>query len=227
MAILRIAVYEETGKMIGQRVLPLDGLQAGYRHISLRTEGNFPLSLPTVFCEIILKSYVPDGLSDFVDKLNKPILAKKTEEALSASGLNASDNCLGASGSSMRANRLLTDSASVPNPTSDSRLTLCGASNSSVNTISTTDASSSVSKGKAPVDTIVPITLDYLRGQKNFMKLENKQNKETTLVRKKHAKEQNLLGEQQSKALSKLKSECEKLVRSPIAQGSSQRKDAR
>ena len=29
LACLRICVYEETGKMIGQRVLPLDGLQAG------------------------------------------------------------------------------------------------------------------------------------------------------------------------------------------------------
>ena len=62
LAVLRIAVYEETGKLIGQRILPLDGLQAGYRHISLRTEGNFPLSLPTVFCKLVLKTYVPDGL---------------------------------------------------------------------------------------------------------------------------------------------------------------------
>jgi phosphatidylinositol phospholipase C beta len=62
LACLRISVYEETGKLIGQRVLPLDGLQAGYRHISLRTEGNFPLALPTIFCHIVLKTYVPDGL---------------------------------------------------------------------------------------------------------------------------------------------------------------------
>ena len=61
LAVLRIAVFEETGKLIGQRILPLDGLQAGYRHISLRTEANFPLSLPTVFCKIVLKTYVPDG----------------------------------------------------------------------------------------------------------------------------------------------------------------------
>jgi len=27
--VIRIAVYEETGKLIGQRILPLDGLQAG------------------------------------------------------------------------------------------------------------------------------------------------------------------------------------------------------
>jgi phosphatidylinositol phospholipase C beta len=65
-------VFEEAGKLIGQRVLPLDGLQAGYRHISLRTEGNFPLSLPTLFCHIVLKTYVPEGLGDFVDALNNP-----------------------------------------------------------------------------------------------------------------------------------------------------------
>ena len=44
----------------------------GYRHISLRTEGNFPLSLPTLFCHIVLKTYVPEGLGDFVDALNNP-----------------------------------------------------------------------------------------------------------------------------------------------------------
>jgi len=30
LAVLRIAVFEETGKLIGQRILPLDGLQAGW-----------------------------------------------------------------------------------------------------------------------------------------------------------------------------------------------------
>ena len=60
LAVIRIAVFEETGRMIGQRILPLDGLQAGFRHIPLRTEGNFPLSLPTVFCCISLKTYVPE-----------------------------------------------------------------------------------------------------------------------------------------------------------------------
>ena len=34
----------------------------GYRHISLRTEGNFPLALPMLFCQIDVKIYVPDGL---------------------------------------------------------------------------------------------------------------------------------------------------------------------
>ena len=61
MAVLRFGVYDENGRLLGQRILPLDGLQAGYRHISLRTEANFPMSLPMLFCNIELKIYVPDG----------------------------------------------------------------------------------------------------------------------------------------------------------------------
>lgn len=62
LAVLRFGVYDENGKLLGQRILPLDGLQAGYRHISLRTEANFPMSLPMLFCNIELKIYVPDGM---------------------------------------------------------------------------------------------------------------------------------------------------------------------
>ncbi|RWS29944.1 1-phosphatidylinositol 4:5-bisphosphate phosphodiesterase-like protein, partial [Leptotrombidium deliense] len=72
LAVIRIAVYDENGKMLGQRILPMDGLQAGYRHVSLRTEGNFPLSLPMLFICIELKIYVPDGLGDLMDALSDP-----------------------------------------------------------------------------------------------------------------------------------------------------------
>ena len=63
LAVLRFGVYDESGRLLGQRVLPLEGLQSGYRHISLRTEGNIPLSLPALFCHIVLKTYVPEGYS--------------------------------------------------------------------------------------------------------------------------------------------------------------------
>ena len=53
--------------MLGQRILPFNDLQAGYRHISLKTEGNFPMSLPMLFCNIELKIYVPDGLGGICD----------------------------------------------------------------------------------------------------------------------------------------------------------------
>uniref|UniRef100_A0A3B4DIC3 1-phosphatidylinositol 4,5-bisphosphate phosphodiesterase n=1 Tax=Pygocentrus nattereri TaxID=42514 RepID=A0A3B4DIC3_PYGNA len=85
LAVLRIAVYDDNNKLIGQRILPLDGLEAGYRHISLRNEGNKPLSLPTVFCNIVLKTYVPDGFGAIVDALSDPkkflsICEKRTDQ---------------------------------------------------------------------------------------------------------------------------------------------------
>ncbi|KAI1302345.1 1-phosphatidylinositol 4,5-bisphosphate phosphodiesterase beta-4 [Halotydeus destructor] len=84
LAVLRIAVYDENGKMLGQRILPMEGLQAGYRHISLRTEGNFPMSLPMLFIAIELKIYVPDGLGDLMDALSDPRAFLQVQEKRTA-----------------------------------------------------------------------------------------------------------------------------------------------
>ena len=70
LAVLRIGVYDDSDKLLGQRILPFNDLQAGYRHISLKTEGNFPMSLPMLFCNIELKIYVPDGLGGIHPKLD-------------------------------------------------------------------------------------------------------------------------------------------------------------
>ncbi|EPY79212.1 1-phosphatidylinositol-4,5-bisphosphate phosphodiesterase beta-4, partial [Camelus ferus] len=112
LAVLRIAVYDDNNKLIGQRILPLDGLQAGYRHISLRNEGNKPLSLPTIFCNIVLKTYVPDGFGganatgdgsslvtishgDIVDALSDPkkflSITEKRADQMRAMGIETSD----------------------------------------------------------------------------------------------------------------------------------------
>ncbi|XP_032458176.1 1-phosphatidylinositol 4,5-bisphosphate phosphodiesterase isoform X5 [Nasonia vitripennis] len=80
LAALRFAVYDESnGKLLGQRIVPLDGLQSGYRHISLRTEANFPMSLPMLFCNIDIKIYVPDGFEELMDALSAPRASRKTE----------------------------------------------------------------------------------------------------------------------------------------------------
>ncbi len=207
----------------------MDGLQAGYRHISLRTEGNFPLSLPTIFCQIILKSYVPDGLSAFVDQLNQPLLTKKSEDLLNLSINNSIDSGLVSASSSVRRVRAI-DSASTTLSDSKVSITTIGASNFSTNTSSTTDtasiASSSI-KPKTPTEATIPITLEYLREHKNFCKLKQKQDKDLLLMKKKHAKDQTLLGEQQSKLMSKAKAECEKLTRSPMISSGNPKKDLR
>uniref|UniRef100_A0AAQ4RNW1 1-phosphatidylinositol 4,5-bisphosphate phosphodiesterase n=1 Tax=Gasterosteus aculeatus aculeatus TaxID=481459 RepID=A0AAQ4RNW1_GASAC len=104
LAVLRIGVYDDNNKLIGQRLLPLDGLQAGYRHISLRNEGNKPLSLPTIFCQIILKTYVPDGFGAIVDALSDPkkflTIAEKRADQMKALGIDTNDIADVPSGSS-------------------------------------------------------------------------------------------------------------------------------
>jgi len=73
LACLRIAVYEESGRLLGHRVLPVTGLCPGYRHLSLRSDAGQPLNLSTLFVNIMVKDYVPDGLSDFANALANPI----------------------------------------------------------------------------------------------------------------------------------------------------------
>lgn len=73
LASLRISAYEDSGRFIGHRVLPVTGLCPGYRHVSLRTEAGQPLPLATLFLLVVVKDYVPDGLSDFAEALANPI----------------------------------------------------------------------------------------------------------------------------------------------------------
>ncbi|XP_025835064.1 1-phosphatidylinositol 4,5-bisphosphate phosphodiesterase classes I and II-like [Agrilus planipennis] len=73
LASLRIAAYEESGRLIGHRILPVVGLCPGYRHVSLRTEFGQPLPLATLFFYIVVKDYVPDGLTDLAEALANPI----------------------------------------------------------------------------------------------------------------------------------------------------------
>uniref|UniRef100_A0A673G9F2 Phosphoinositide phospholipase C n=1 Tax=Sinocyclocheilus rhinocerous TaxID=307959 RepID=A0A673G9F2_9TELE len=98
LAVLRVAVYDDSNKLIGQRILPLDGLQSGYRHISLRNEYNKPLSLATVFCNIILKTYVPDGFGAIADALSDPkkflsVCEKRTDQ-MRAMGIEMARVCI-------------------------------------------------------------------------------------------------------------------------------------
>ncbi|XP_049725912.1 1-phosphatidylinositol 4,5-bisphosphate phosphodiesterase beta-1 isoform X3 [Elephas maximus indicus] len=73
LACLRVAVYEEGGKFIGHRILPVQAIRPGYHYISLRNERNQPLMLPAVFAYIEVKDYVPDTYADVIEALSNPI----------------------------------------------------------------------------------------------------------------------------------------------------------
>lgn len=73
LASLRIAAFEEGGKFIGHRIIPVSAIRPGYRYIGLRNEKNQPLVLPAVFVYIEVKDYVPDTFADVIEALSNPI----------------------------------------------------------------------------------------------------------------------------------------------------------
>ncbi|XP_045768316.1 1-phosphatidylinositol 4,5-bisphosphate phosphodiesterase classes I and II [Maniola jurtina] len=72
LAMLRIAAHEESGRLLGHRVLPVLGLCPGYRHVGLRTELGLPLSA-SLLLHVQVKDYVPDRLSELAEALANPI----------------------------------------------------------------------------------------------------------------------------------------------------------
>nr|VZI42942.1 unnamed protein product [Spirometra erinaceieuropaei] len=190
LAVLRFAVYEDTGKLIGQRVLPLDGLQSGYRHISLRTEGNFPLSLPTLFCRVSLTTYVPEGLNDLVDALSDPraFLSKEEQrmKQLASMGIDSSEiadvptttKSVKRSGQSRVG---VTVNSSCPSG--------CGGDRPAGTSTSASTANSSKKEEKKEDPKFPGISLGMLRNDKNYRKLVKKQAKDLEMLRRRHEKE--------------------------------------
>ncbi|XP_028858393.1 1-phosphatidylinositol 4,5-bisphosphate phosphodiesterase beta-4 isoform X2 [Denticeps clupeoides] len=184
LAVLRIAVYDDNNKLIGQRILPLDGLQAGYRHISLRNEGNKPLSLPTVFCNIVLKTYVPDGFGAIVDALSDPkkflSIAEKRADQMRALGIETSDI------------------ADVPNEGSKNdkkgkqsqvKANVTPQTSSEMGQSSTAALNNATETKKDPSAVVPQVNIDDLKQMKTYLKLIKKQQKELNVLKKKHTKD--------------------------------------
>ncbi|KAK7575739.1 hypothetical protein V9T40_012025 [Parthenolecanium corni] len=80
LASVRIAAYEDSGKMIGHRVLPVVGLCPGFRHVGLRNESGQSLPLATLFLEVVVKDYVPDDFAALAEALANPIKYQSEKE---------------------------------------------------------------------------------------------------------------------------------------------------
>ncbi|KAG5276906.1 hypothetical protein AALO_G00111140 [Alosa alosa] len=188
LAVLRIAVYDDSNKLIGQRILPLDGLQAGYRHISLRNEGNKPLSLPTIFCNIVLKTYVPDGFGAFVDALSDPkkflTIAEKRADQMRALGIETSD-IADVPNEGSKNDKKGKQSQAKANVTPQASSDMSQSSNSAANNASEIK--------KDPSGSVPQVSIDDLKQMKTYLKLMKKQQKELSTLKKKHAKDHNAM----------------------------------
>lgn len=80
LAVLRFGAFDENGKLLGQRILPFDNLQHGYRHITLRTETNQSLPLAMLFCHIELDVYITDEHEEMIELMINPIASLSDDE---------------------------------------------------------------------------------------------------------------------------------------------------
>uniref|UniRef100_A0A8C6TVM0 Phosphoinositide phospholipase C n=1 Tax=Neogobius melanostomus TaxID=47308 RepID=A0A8C6TVM0_9GOBI len=73
LASLRLAVFEENGKFIGHRILPVSAIRPGYRYINLKNELNQPLLLPSLLVCTEAHDYIPNEHLEYAEALINPI----------------------------------------------------------------------------------------------------------------------------------------------------------
>ncbi|ELU03479.1 hypothetical protein CAPTEDRAFT_170497 [Capitella teleta] len=93
LATLRFCAQDENGRLLGHRILPVEGIRPGYRHISLRNELNQPSGIATLFVYIRAGDYVPDALAEFAAAIENPIAyqSKLEKHALQLAVLEEDD----------------------------------------------------------------------------------------------------------------------------------------
>ncbi|XP_067847250.1 1-phosphatidylinositol 4,5-bisphosphate phosphodiesterase beta-2-like isoform X2 [Heptranchias perlo] len=188
-ASVRIATFEDSGKLIGHRILPVTAVQSGYHHIGLRNETNQPLTMPALFAHIEVKDYVPDTWADLTKALADPIEFVCTLKR-SVKGPSAARDEEDKGQTPESSNNETTD---TKEPCTPSSLTTPGTEES-------------------PKDATVmePLTIDELRTQKSFVKVQKKHEKELKELEKKCQKRKDELTQKYSSSFSELRSQMSK-----------------
>uniref|UniRef100_A0A287AP65 1-phosphatidylinositol 4,5-bisphosphate phosphodiesterase n=1 Tax=Sus scrofa TaxID=9823 RepID=A0A287AP65_PIG len=191
LACLRIAVYEEGGKFIGHRILPVQAIRPGYHYICLRNERNQPLMLPAVFVYIEVKDYVPDTYADVIEALSNPIryvnLMEQRAKQLAALTLEDEEEV-----------KKEVDPGEAPSEApSETRTTPAENGVNHTTSLAPKPPSQALHSQPAPVEAQ---TIEELKQQKSFVKLQKKHYKEMKdLVKRHHKKTTDLIKEHTTK----------------------------
>uniref|UniRef100_A0AAX7USV4 1-phosphatidylinositol 4,5-bisphosphate phosphodiesterase n=1 Tax=Astatotilapia calliptera TaxID=8154 RepID=A0AAX7USV4_ASTCA len=215
LASLRIAVFEEGGKFIGHRIIPVSAIRPGYHYISLRNEKNQSLTLPALFVYVEVKDYVPDTFADVIEALSNPIryvnLMEQRANQLAALTLEEGGEEEGDKEVCVCVETL----SDAPSESKDQRIT--PAENGLSHTPTPPKPQSLVSHQPQPAGTktaylpslsssslhihkLEAQTVEELKQQKGFVREQRKQYKEMKeLVRKHHRKTSELIKEHQAR----------------------------
>uniref|UniRef100_U3IZQ7 1-phosphatidylinositol 4,5-bisphosphate phosphodiesterase n=1 Tax=Anas platyrhynchos platyrhynchos TaxID=8840 RepID=U3IZQ7_ANAPP len=210
LACLRLAVYEEGGKFIGHRILPVSAIRPGYHYICLRNERNQPLTLPALFVYIEVKDYVPDTYADVIEALSNPIryvnLMEQRAKQLAALTLEDEEEVK----KEVDHGDAPSEANNEPRPTPAENGLNCTASLTPKPATQVVHSQPTPGSVKAPAKTedliqsvlteVEAQTIEELKQQKSFVKLQKKHYKEMKdLVKRHHKKTTDLIKEHTAK----------------------------
>ncbi|KAM3591204.1 uncharacterized protein V6R79_024592 [Siganus canaliculatus] len=211
LASLRIAVFEENGKFIGHRILPVSAIRPGYHYINLKNELNQPLLLSSLLVCTEAQDYIPNEHQEYAEALTNPIKhinqLHKRETQLAVLLEDSSEHVPDQpkEGESRRESDAL--GGRLPSPFQAPR---------------PLDEAPDIIKNPAPVqsqkeDLIATVLADIqaqsieeLKQQKSYLKLLKKQRKELKDLRKKHLKKVWNLDKEQKSQRSQIQSDTQR-----------------
>lgn len=191
LASLRIAAFEEGGKFVGHRILPVSAIRSGYHYICLRNEANQPLCLPALLIYTEASDYIPDDHQDYAEALINPIKhvslmdqrAKQLAALIGESEAQASPETCQETPSQQLGSQLTPNPTPSPLDTSPRRAPGPATSSSSTSLSSPGQRDDLIA---SLLSEVAPASLDELRGHKVLVKLRGRQERELRELHKKH-----------------------------------------
>uniref|UniRef100_A0A8C6CAC3 1-phosphatidylinositol 4,5-bisphosphate phosphodiesterase n=1 Tax=Monodon monoceros TaxID=40151 RepID=A0A8C6CAC3_MONMO len=191
LALLRIAAFEEGGKFVGHRILPVSAIRSGYHYICLRNEANQPLCLPALLVYTEASDYIPDDHQDYAEALINPIkhVSLMDQRAKQLAALIGESEAQAGLETSQETQSQQPGSQLTPNPTPSP---LDASPRRAPGPITSPTSTSLSSPGQrddliaSVLSEVAPAPLDELRGHKALLKLQSRQERDFRELHKKH-----------------------------------------
>ncbi|XP_072543680.1 1-phosphatidylinositol 4,5-bisphosphate phosphodiesterase beta-3 isoform X2 [Salminus brasiliensis] len=217
LASLRVAVFEENGKLIGHRILPVVALRPGYHYINLKNELNQPLLLASLLVYTEVQDYIPDEHQFYADALTNPIKHVLDQREKQLSPLMEDNNDVN------KTRPVKQDEGEKPEASAVAVVdfpSLPSLNPPLVEAEVITPAPVKEDLVLSILTVIEPQSIDELKQHKSYVKLLKKQCKELKELRKKHlkkvwalSKEQKTRSNQLNSDIQRRKSQVEKKLR--------------
>uniref|UniRef100_A0A8C1XB81 1-phosphatidylinositol 4,5-bisphosphate phosphodiesterase n=1 Tax=Cyprinus carpio TaxID=7962 RepID=A0A8C1XB81_CYPCA len=225
LASLRVAVYEENGKFIGHRILPVSALRPGYHYICLKNELNQPLMLSSLLVYTEAQDYIPNEHQEYAEALTNPIkhlsLLAQRERQLLALMEDPTEVSHGGPVKQDEGDKFDSGCVTSVDP-------ICPLPSPPLPSVVTEVMNPPASALYLCFAVIEPQSIDELKQQNSYLKLLKKQCKELKELKKKHlkkvwalSKEQRTRCNQLNSDLQRKRSQVEKRLRSSLKKNGS------